>query len=82
MVRPIPLTPEILEKNGFYKNATPNEYEYNYGVFDIFYNIKHSLVRIELYERNCYEFTIGYVHEFQHALRLCGLTDLADNFKV
>ncbi len=25
---------------------------------------------------------INYVHELQHALRLCGLTDLADNFKV
>lgn len=24
----------------------------------------------------------NYVHEFQHSLRLCGLTDLADNFKV
>lgn len=23
-----------------------------------------------------------YVHELQHALRLCGLTELADNFKV
>ena len=23
-----------------------------------------------------------FVHEFQHALRLCGLSDLADNFKV
>ena len=26
---------------------------------------------------NCY-----YVHELQHALRLCGLNELADNFKV
>lgn len=23
-----------------------------------------------------------YVHELQHALRLCGLNELADNFKV
>lgn len=23
-----------------------------------------------------------FVHEYQHALRLCGLNDLADNFKV
>lgn len=25
---------------------------------------------------------INYVHEYQHALRLCGLNDLADNFRV
>ncbi|MBQ0088527.1 MAG: hypothetical protein KBT27_04250 [Prevotellaceae bacterium] len=25
---------------------------------------------------------IKYVHELQHALRLCGLNDLADNFKI
>lgn len=25
---------------------------------------------------------VDYVHELQHALRLCGLTELADNFKV
>lgn len=25
---------------------------------------------------------LHYVHELQHALRLCGLTELADNFKV
>lgn len=25
---------------------------------------------------------IKYVHELQHALRLCGMNDLADNFKV
>lgn len=25
---------------------------------------------------------LKYVHELQHALRLCGLSDLADNFKL
>ncbi len=25
---------------------------------------------------------INYVHELQHALRLCGLNDLADNFQI
>lgn len=27
-------------------------------------------------------YPLVYVHELQHALRLCGLTELADNFKV
>lgn len=27
-------------------------------------------------------FPCKYVHQFQHALRLCGLTELADNFRL
>lgn len=27
-------------------------------------------------------FVASYIHELQHALRLCGLNDLADNFKI
>ena len=27
-------------------------------------------------------FSFKYVHELQHLLRLCGLDDLADNFKI
>lgn len=36
--------------------------------------------KITLHGEN-YEHDI-YVHELQHALRLCGLTELADNFRV
>ena len=32
----------------------------------------HSFLRINVF----------YVHELQHALRLCGLNELADNFKI
>ena len=72
-IKPIPLTPEILEKSGFeYIND-------EYGCW--------LLGKIELREREPYnglfevEISISgetvflhYVHELQHALRLCGIT--------
>lgn len=58
MVRPIPLTAEILEKNG---------YNYNVG--------SGGLFQINIKGLNCHiSFNIiHYVHELQHALRLCGI---------
>ena len=81
-VLPIPLTPEILEKNGFkgdgYAIFTIDEsswLEYYYhehrlrkwwsGV-DEWQN--HANVKDITFQCHCY-----YVHELQHALRLCGI---------
>lgn len=73
-IEPIPLTPEILEKNGFkfeqqgslevailkMKNRHPITLEY-IGWSDGRWSIQqHRLV-------------VKYVHELQHALRLCGI---------
>ena len=82
---PIPLTPEILEKNGF-------KYENHHG-----FRISSDLlyVCISKYDDDDYEeelapytyvtggnsdfgddgvyFYLNYVHELQHALRLCGI---------
>ena len=74
-VKPIPLTPEILEKNGWW-----------YGIEDIWLHDGVSFC-VEKWNGKfqCYDITqikLDSVHELQHALRLCGLTDLADNFKV
>lgn len=86
-VEPIPLTAEILEKNGFERNEY---FDYNgctffsfpIGVFttrsgfgiekrdDEYYITDHALMPMR------------YVHELQHALRLCGLGELANNFKI
>lgn len=82
IAEPIPLTPEILMVNGF------QEYPQVY--------LKHvkkdgTFVRITLLKDkngNIYIHGVGriiylhYVHELQHALRLCGLTELADDFVV
>lgn len=61
---PIPLTAEILEKNGLDK------------VPELSMVLNRDTM--PLYHAPM----LHYVHELQHALRLCGLTELADNFKV
>ena len=81
-IEPIPLTPEILEKNGWifmegqdYSTfPVPSKWTYQFVPFVLrvdgeTYSIANT-------------FTIKYVHELQHALRLCGLDELADNFKI
>ena len=95
-VKPISLTSEILEKNGWIQckyETCKSIYEYKGlhlrhtmikrsndrwvanvdGIVEKFSNeYMHSFLRINVF----------YVHELQHALRLCGLNELADNFKV
>lgn len=83
---PIPLTSEILEKNGFIKvrdflweirtQDTCIKYEWH---GKIMLEITNKLTRKDKYGRcNIAAFTVGwmddmFVHELQHALRLCGI---------
>ena len=69
--RPIPITAEMLEKNGFEENG------------GIFYN-SDMLMEFEQYKDvwcrtvNCGEYdvySIKYVHQLQHALRLAGVDE-------
>lgn len=80
---PIPLTPEILEKNGFVKI---NSQRYDFGEYEsncfIKVNPKRGWIHVNGKNANCNLYSHKYVHELQHALRLCGLTELADSFKV
>ena len=101
---PIPLTPEILEKNGF----SPETFltaEWEKEVY--FKEFSSCVVEPDdsgkyifgtvtywnktdgdgspkdwgtMYESRIYN--LQYVNELQHALRLMGLNELADNFKV
>lgn len=77
-ISPIPLTPEILEKNGW------KETEYCYEYRDYKNTIKCCLPdmigRINGVEIE--NFKCEYVHQLQHLLRLFGLDELADNFKI
>ena len=75
LIRPIPLTPEILNENGWW-----------YDVEDMWL---HDKVDFGIERWNwgfqCYninQIKLDSVHELQHALRLCGLNELADNFKI
>lgn len=65
-INPIPLTPEILEKNGF-KECTNGDWT-NDNVDFIFYRRKDGIFRIQ--NTNM---TLPYVSSFQHALRLCSI---------
>lgn len=88
---PIPLTPEILKANGF--NIRRDTY---YLSCDFFGNDSERCgIEIKFYDRavidiecnytkhtNRIHLVADYVHELQRALKLCGLNDIADSFKV
>lgn len=93
---PIPITTEILEKNGFVKRY---EYWYNKrvrdnGVFDVSVNIDWKEIEITKIfgadtdcEETEYGLNIEYgeellLHKFQQVLRTYNLYELADNFKI
>lgn len=100
----IPLTAEILEKNGFSKriifddmgNVVDDEdlmvyefYEYDKkgnkctGIAISF--IYHKIIDSAKVRHLCsfvQSSKINSVHKLQQALRLCGLNELADNFKI
>ena len=66
----IPLTPEILEKNGWEERPTGYVFytdgkRYDNSLWYIFGN--------NTFVVNNAEFQINYVHQLQHALKLCGI---------
>ena len=89
-VKPIPLTAEILEKDGWERDID-KEWEYNNSHIlpHYCYQWEKQNVRIKMYA-GLEGFTISLiigrrfyaVHELQHVLRLYGLDELADNFKI
>lgn len=94
-IEPTPLTPKILEKNGFKKidfshyqihdrtlvldadGQWDSELSWHWVVTEMSTNSKGQNVVLDYYVA-----TINYVHTLQHALRLCGLNELADNFQI
>ena len=82
-VKPIPLTPEILEKNGLIK-VNSQRYDYGYPDTDCYVKVnpKKNMIHVNGRNANSNLYSHSFVHELQRALRLCGLDELADNFKV
>ncbi len=73
-VLPIPLTREILEKNGFKKDErNENYYKWNWYILEdnVSYDMETGIVRIFKTSDLTFCHPIGYVHELQNALRLC-----------
>lgn len=89
-IEPIPLTEEILKANGF-RSLGHGEYvlEERFA-FEVRIYLRDAgnafkIVNENLGDIGCNNCHICYrdsVHELQHALRLCGLNELADDFKV
>lgn len=73
---PIPLTPEILEKNGFRKNGEYNEWnigEWNERPF-IGISLDRQSMRVKHLGSDIFvENKVVCVHQLQHALRLAGV---------
>lgn len=76
-ITPIPLTPEILEKNGFIK----------YTDFYMWKEESSEPVHLDNYNEDGWRLRINcdnipceckYVHQLQHALRLCGIDKAID----
>lgn len=64
-VEPIPLTPEILEKNRFIKGSKAY---YGEALRDC---VLADGLWIDILGKNYFEGKLEYVHQLQHALRLC-----------
>ena len=95
---PIPLTSEILEKNGWCLKpaitASPDisvQQFYINDAINIFlqFPTKQSAGLLGIFDEQIIRSLSNfiwkdtlYVHELQHLLRLCGLNCLADNFKI
>lgn len=72
-LRPIPLTAEILENNGFRKK---NYIEVVGGLDTYYLEEEIGSFRIHRLQNGYYQFglaKIKYVHQLQHALRLCNI---------
>jgi len=82
-ISPIPLTTEILEKNGFvkydggYKFFKSNDENYYFGFESIFFNEETNLMNVTKEMCSGKQTSIkgyfNYVHKLQHALKLCGI---------
>ena len=91
--QPIPLTNDILRNNDWRERPLVLSLDYSVLSYnfvkdegDTHLEIKRDTLIIWFnYEKGLYAdiiIPIKYVHQLQHALRLCGLDELADNFKV
>lgn len=75
-LEPIPLTPEILEKNGFRKNGEYNEWnigEWNERPF-IGVSLDRQSMRVKYFGNDIFiENKVVFVHQLQNALRLASV---------
>ena len=83
-IEPIPITPEILEKNGWkVKKGFVQHGNFGDGPLMLWHTEENKILRnftheLEINDLSSYKgfrvrIECNYVHELQHALRLCGI---------
>ena len=78
-IEPIPITPEILEKNGFVQNPrSKSRRSYQICNSDVYISWWRGRINILFkpfigHSTNHVNVDGKYVHELQHALRICGI---------
>ena len=78
LIRSIPITPKMLVRNGWKETQYWHEYQDGKNTIQCCLpDMRGRINGIEIEYFKC-----EYVHQYQHLLRLCGLNELADNFKV
>lgn len=82
LLEPVPLTPEILKANGF-EQSMDNEDKYYFEDSSIIfkYNDKYLFSASINGSKGILYLCANYVHELQHALKICGLNELTENLK-
>lgn len=75
-IEPIPLTPKMLETNGWIFDETSCSWD----IFNFPYIYEDNGGYCNYYDGH--EIRLDYVHQLQHSLHLCGLNDLVNNFKA
>ena len=75
---PIPITYEILKKNGWKDSGYCIEYKDGKSIIQCVLPIMRGRINGIVIE----DFKCEYVHQLQQVLRLAGMTDMANNFKI
>ena len=84
-IEPIPLVPEIVEKNGFKPYVPENHLETVYSYQDVSKAVADELYALWPYRdgsfylllridgKDMVRMDVHYIHQLQHAFRLCGI---------
>jgi len=73
-IHPVPITPEILEKNGFESTYAPSEKVCKHNGYEVWLDNEGEKYWANIKKDEYYfEGYIKFVHHLQHALRLCGI---------
>lgn len=70
---PIPITSEILEKNGWKEDGFYYRSEEFNGHIQLGKLFEHASIVTQDCRINLPPYRMKYVHEFQHALKMCGI---------